>query len=218
MDFIFDPSLVLYLPLGELDGASLMSRDAYGHLYTLTGALWRPNGRWFDGTDDVISISSTSLLNFGVNTDFTLEVWVKPENTTDDNAGIVSKKSGYFGTGYSLNIPAFGSTFRVALHAESPGNQVYFTNDTDLPIDWYHIVGTYDRDGKATLYINVDLEVKSANMSNVGDIDNTGSLNVGKETTDRHIGATIGEVRIYKRVLSPLEVRHNYLATKWRYR
>ena len=28
----------------------------------------------------------------------------------------------------------------------------------------------------------------------------------------------IGEVRIYKRALTPLEVQHNYLATKGRYR
>ena len=27
----------------------------------------------------------------------------------------------------------------------------------------------------------------------------------------------IGEVRIYRRALTPTEVQHNYLATKWRY-
>ena len=27
----------------------------------------------------------------------------------------------------------------------------------------------------------------------------------------------IGEVRLYNRRLTPLEVQHNYLATKWRY-
>jgi len=51
MDFIFDPSLVLCLPLYERDGSSFPSRDTYGHLCTVTGALWRENGHYFGGLD-----------------------------------------------------------------------------------------------------------------------------------------------------------------------
>ena len=58
MDFIFDPSLVLYLPLYQPDGASFASRDAYGHLCTVTGALWTPQGRTFDGADDIIDLGN----------------------------------------------------------------------------------------------------------------------------------------------------------------
>ena len=47
--FKLDPSLVLYLPLYELDGSSFRSRDAYGHLATVTGALWTPQGRTLMG-------------------------------------------------------------------------------------------------------------------------------------------------------------------------
>ena len=43
MGFIFDPSLVLYLSLWKLDGDSFMSKDAYGHLCTVTGALYSIN-------------------------------------------------------------------------------------------------------------------------------------------------------------------------------
>ena len=32
------------------------------------------------------------------------------------------------------------------------------------------------------------------------------------------LGGTMGEVRIYNRALTPLEIQHNYLATKWRYK
>ena len=54
MNFIFDPSLVLYLPLHQRDGSSFMSKDAYGHVCTVTGAVWTPEGRLFDGVDDYI--------------------------------------------------------------------------------------------------------------------------------------------------------------------
>jgi len=50
-DFIFDPSLVLYLPLYQLDGWAFMSRDAYGHLCSVTGAKWTPQGRDLDEQD-----------------------------------------------------------------------------------------------------------------------------------------------------------------------
>ncbi|MDO8687497.1 MAG: hypothetical protein Q7K41_02790, partial [Dehalococcoidales bacterium] len=62
MDFIFDPSLVLYLPLYEPDSSSLMSKDAYGHLAAVTGATWGTLGRTFDGSDDQIDCGNASSL------------------------------------------------------------------------------------------------------------------------------------------------------------
>ena len=58
MDFIFDPSLVLYLPLGQLDGTSFVSQDAYGHLCTVTGTVWGSRGRYFDGADDLVNANA----------------------------------------------------------------------------------------------------------------------------------------------------------------
>ena len=54
--FLLDPSLVLYLPLYQLDGASFMSRDAYGHLGVNYGSTWTPQGRSFDGVDDYVIV------------------------------------------------------------------------------------------------------------------------------------------------------------------
>ena len=80
MDFIFDPSMVLYLPLYELDGASFMSKDAYGHLCTVTGALWTSQGRDFDGIDDSITLPTA----FDSLTDLTLEAWLLCNNAAYD--------------------------------------------------------------------------------------------------------------------------------------
>src|SRR3972149_6505876 len=71
--FQYDPSCVLYLPLYELDGASFASRDAYGHLCTVTGATWGLQGRTFNGTSDWINCGTSSIL---VPPQITLEFWL----------------------------------------------------------------------------------------------------------------------------------------------
>ena len=58
---IHDPSLVLDLPLYELDGASFMSKDTYGHLCTVTNTLWRLDGRHFAGADFINCGTGPSL-------------------------------------------------------------------------------------------------------------------------------------------------------------
>ncbi len=82
-DFIFDPYLKLYLPLYELDGASFMSRDAYGHLCTVTGAFWTPRGYSFDGGRDYINAGSHSVFTLGT-LDWTFEFWVYASALVDD--------------------------------------------------------------------------------------------------------------------------------------
>ena len=63
--FISDPSLVLYLPLYQLDGTAITSKDAYGHLCSVTGVTWRPDGRCFDGVDDEIDCGNGSSIQIG---------------------------------------------------------------------------------------------------------------------------------------------------------
>ena len=71
MNFIYDPSLVLYLPFYQLDGASFMSKDKHGYPCTVTGALWRPDGHYFDGTDDKIVVPDAASLD--ITTGITIE-------------------------------------------------------------------------------------------------------------------------------------------------
>ena len=89
MDFIFDSSLVLYLPFYELDGASFAAKDKHGHSCTVTGALWRPYGHYFDGTDDRIDCGASTAFDL---TKYTIEAWFKI-NGTQGNKKIISKRS-----------------------------------------------------------------------------------------------------------------------------
>ena len=208
--FIRDPSLVLDLPLYKLDGASFMSKDAYGHLCTVTGALCRPNGRIFDG-DDRISVANVASLN--ITGTITVEAWVKADAGQSTSRSIVVKTgtSPYYfyglrlvGSRLRMQISIDGSTYGVDVDANYTANT------------WTHVVGLYDG-SNVKLYIDMVVQAAAPAASGAIDVGN-GVLTIASWQTLEYFEGYIGEVRIYNRGLTPLEIQHSYLATKWRYR
>ncbi len=211
-DFILDPSLVLYLPLYKLDGASIMSRDAYGHLCTVTGALWTPRGRDFDGSDDVINCGSEPSIDFTTDDDIIIEAWVKSDKGADEfpaghNGGITTKS-------YSLVLSIHNTQWRFFNDLTTGGVSCYFGSvEKDV---WVHLLAIRKPHFWATykngLYVAGDtpeLDWKDFPANN---------LVIGMYSAV-YFDGLIGEVRIYKgKVLTPLEIQHHYLAAKWRYR
>jgi len=205
---IYDPSLVLYLPLHQLDGSSFMSRDAYGHLCSVTGALWTPQGRSFDGSDDFIDCGAGASLN--IRHAISIVMWVNIQAQV-------------------LNDYLLDKNLKYRFY-QNPADAVRWLVDTadgavaadtaSLSMDrWYHIVGTYDKDGgsdNVKIYRDTILDATSTQTGDIGDTAGE-VLKIG--THAAQFGeAVIGEVMVYSRALTPLEIQHNYLATKWRYR
>ncbi len=211
--FIFDPSLVLYLPLHKLDGASIMSCDAYGHLCSVTGALWTPNGREFDASDDKITVPDHSVLDIA--DDLTVEGWVKLLNTGGNNSVMGKASTIWTQVSYLLQIwnnehPAF------ALSSDGGAPSSLDSTVTLVTDTWYHIVGTFARPNRAIFIDGV--QKNSDNWDNDIHIG-TADLCIGKYAgNSATLDGMVGEVRIYKRALTLLEIQRNYLATKWRYR
>ena len=211
-DFIFDPSLVLYLPLHQLDGASFISKDAYGHLCTVTGALWTPNGREFDASDDKITVPDHSVLD--ITDDLTVEGWVKLLNTGGNNSVMGKASTIWTQVSYLLQIfnhehPTFGLS-------SDGGVPSYLDSNVVVEADsWYHLVGTFARPNRVIFIDGVQKNSDSwDNDIHIG----TADLYIGKYTgTSNTLDGMVGEVRIYNRALTPLEIQQNYLATKWRY-
>ena len=214
MDFMFDPSLVLYLPLYQLGGASFMSKDAHGHLCTVAGALWRPNGRYFDGTDDkIVSASHAALATVNA---FTWEIWLNPSSISTLRTAI--QVTGGVNKGGSININQGGNGEMqgwfygtdAAWHG-TPGTVV-------LTVDnFHHLVVTYDKQNFKE-YADGIFQDENAYTVSVA-VAATQSAYIGED----RIGANdftgiVGEARVYNRALTPQEIQHNYLATKWRYR
>ena len=213
MNCIFDPSLVLYLPLYERDGASFASRDAYGHSCSVTGASWRPCGHYFDGADDRIVVAHHSAFDFGTG-DFSLEIWIRASSSGGSIQRLISKQSSawFF----------FRLVGGVAILSIRDGtNQQTVTGSSDLKDDiWHHLAVTVDRDSSTGLMLSVDGEIDvTDDATGVGSISNTTALQIARFSGGaEYFKGDIGEIRIYRRLLTPLEMKRNYLATKWRYR
>lgn len=198
MNFVQDPSLSLYLPLYQLEDASFMSKDAYGRLCTVTGALWGTNGRYLDGSDDEIDLGSPILSG-----DFTIDTWAS--GTADGNDRPIVDQYGVGQTGRFL-LRQSANRFQVGL--QSTWRSSITPVVTGRP---FHIAATR-AGGAITLLIN-------------GQIENTGSdATTVYQGVNTHLGGPYGrwkghihEIRIYQRALTPLEIQYNYLATKWRY-
>ncbi len=217
-DFIYDPSLMLYLPLGELDGASFMSKDAYGYLCTATGATWRPDGRYFDRVDDIIDCGDKTQWNFGADS-FSIEIYIKPEGTSFRRETILviqsTNSDNEIWIGYGTTAWADDGT-KITLSVNYDGATWGFDaiGATSVNDAYHHIllrkVGTSWK-----LYLNLIEEI-----SQTYDFSpSNGTLNLGNNwNNDRDFRGTIGMVKINRPAITLLEAQRNYLSTKGRWK
>jgi len=205
--FIFDSSLVLYLPLYELDGSSFMSKDAYGHLCTVTGALLYPlRGRWFDGSDDKIACGNSTAFNA---TEITVEMWVRPSSGTPGAVMNIAGHYSFKNDGWVLKI---SDTPNIGVEIHWAGDRSNSTTPIWTPDGaWHQIAFTYK---ETTVNIFRDGNLITT-ASTTAMVVATRTLEISETT--KTFNDLIGEFRHYNRVLTPLEIQHNYLATKWRY-
>ena len=224
-EFGLDPNLVLYVPLWKRDGSTFMSEDRYGHLATVTGALWRPDGRWFDGVDDRVSIADHSALNFGTSS-FSIEFWYQRQAAFSGNTypSLFGKKLTHFeiaGGGWLIT-----RANDTALHLLIRGNSALGYGAILFPLDtWQHsvwVVSRVDDQITVTCYTNGEQYSTPTTETDAGSVDNTRPLAIYRcdpnySASQLTTAGILGEVRLYNRVLSLAEIQHNYQITKWRY-
>lgn len=211
--FIVDANLQLYVPLWLHDvptAGTFKSVDQLGSTCTMTGALWGPQGRTFDGTDDNVNCGTTHAITG--NSARTIEAWIYPTE---------AKVCGIAGWGANatqqlsfLEEIVSGAQFYVywlGYSADFAGLGRYNINA------WYHVVVTYNTNQACVLYVNAAVDATGT----AGNVLNTPSSNlligVDGVSPARYFKGVIGEVRVYNRVLTSAEVTHNYNATRWRY-
>lgn len=211
MDIIFDSSLVLYLPLYEMDGASFKSRESFGHLCTVNGALWRPKGRGFDKSDDVVSAGAIPAFNVGTG-DLSFLVWFNADNVTDTQA-IFRNRTGE-------NAYAWGSYIgggAVYAHWRNGAGSIKAQSVPIVVNTWYCLAGVR-QSGNVYGYLNsvsMGAAVSGADMNLAAHLE--APLGAHNTPYQGFFGGLIGEVVVYNRALTPAEIQRNYLATKWRY-
>jgi len=210
-----DPSLVLYLPLYELDGASFRSKDRYGHLCVVTGPLWTPQDRTFDGDDKIVVTANAALQNF---TAKSVVVWAKINAFAADYRELYD--NGYwtstFGdflwlskteNGYAWY---FKNTAGTVKQAPTSGWVAYTPNTwTMLAYSW---------DG-ATITAYKNTSVVASDIALTGTLAcSSYALTIGSRSNNSEgFTGSLGEVLIYNRALTATEIAYLYHATKWRY-
>ncbi len=212
--------LVLYLPLWALGGNSFKSVDAYRHTCDVTDALWIPKGRDFNGINAYLVTPALAPLQFGTG-DFTISIWVNLDTVggvaqviirLSYNTGVANdyRSAGFFEQGGVI----FAESRTAAGGEKTAANAIAATT-------WYRL--TVVRISEVVYgYIN------GAAMTTTGiagadfDYSSGGKVYIG--AGDNNVGGVayflegiIGEVSFYNRALTPQEIQHNYLTTRWRY-
>jgi hypothetical protein len=220
--------LVLYLPFnGNANDQSGNNNNGIVNGSVLTSDRnGNPNSAYFfDGINDYINIQSSSSLNMGPGTSFSITFYYKPETVLSQNNGfngLIGKMYPTNGTGpinngwqigRSLTSLRFqsrsGASNNPGINLPCPGND----NIGDLNSSLFdHYAFIFDRvNGKLNYYKNAIL-VQTVNCQELnGDFSNNYSLKIGVEREGSfYSSGKIDEVRIYKRLLDLSEI--NYLS------
>lgn len=216
-DFIYDPSLALYLPLYELDGASIMDRSAYGYSCSVSGALWAPNGHWFDGSND--EITHPTLLDTFPSA-LTLIAWVNLESGTGESNYVCGKENITGQDRFRLDKQA-DETLRLFTEGSNLNVRSAVTVGTMSLATWHFCYGVYEATVKPRVGLDAE-EVTGGTASEAiqdgTDEDFVIGSSVPGAAAELHLGGLIGGFWLYNRALTVVELQYIRLATKWRCR
>ncbi len=204
---------VLYVSMRR-DGATFISDDAFGHLATVTGALWIPQGRNFTAASNhKISIPHNAVFNVGANATF--ETWFKCTSSANFRI-FLSKESTGDGNKDPFHFRVNQTTGVLFGRSGNTVTNTSVTGTTDV-VDsrWHHGVFTISPTLLALYLDGISHKTTSFTLT---PNTTTDPIFIGLNG-DGTLGqqGLIGEVRIYSRVLISLEIQRNYLMTKFRY-
>jgi len=161
----------------------------------------------FDGDGDHVEVSDDADIDVGT-ADFSIEMWVKPDNITQTGKYLINKEAG--GIGYGLRI----DTDDLYLRLDDNTTDISATIASNVFVagSWTHLLVTCNRDGDATAYADgvsqgtVTISTASATL------DNSGALRIGTETsgTTNEFAGSVSQARLHNRALSAAEVRASY--------
>jgi len=210
-EYILDPSLVLYLPLYMLDGTAIMSRDAYGHSCTVTGAIWTPQGRSLDG-DDFIECPTL----FNAYTAGSLGIWMRTDQTSK-NQQVISKNNGSVDS-VQIFLRNVTGNYEARWRTTATYVDVVFDTATNVGNNVWHFLFTTWDGTTVTAYMDGN-QKDTDNLSGTMH-DNSTKLVIGAidyPEARTYWTGTAGEAFAFNRALSNAEQLRLYEATKWRY-
>ena len=179
---------------------------------------WRRNSLYFNG-GDYINILDDPTLNFGANTDFTLEAVIKTSTKVAYQYFIAKGDVGGTALYYIARVNITTGILLAALNDSVAEKGISGTTDISDG-NWYHYIATANRSGDLTHYINEKQEGTPVDISGMATIDETGNLRISGRESDSVWGflftGYMSNIRIIAKALSQIEVQQEYLANKFR--
>ncbi|MBN2023270.1 MAG: hypothetical protein JW809_10815 [Pirellulales bacterium] len=164
---------------------------------------------WFDGgSEATILIADAPDLDFGGETDFAVEAWVKRDVLATGKSTILNK--GTSAGSFWLRFEADG-TLRFLLDYGSASDDAQSTltyNDGA----WHHVVGVADRDNSVQLYVDGVLVDEDPVTVMVNGVSNTLPLDVGQMNNANFFDGLVDELAVYNVALSDAQVLAHYAA------
>ena len=197
----------------DLNGTTAYDRSGSGNNGTLTNGPLPAIGKMgqglkFDGTDDLVSIPSSSSFAFGTG-EFSIAAWIKTTATPLSCWTSFVSIGGGYSAANSINLYAPGTgavptgSVAVILNAVNPTMR-----STTLVNDglWHHIIVTRNSGG-AKLYVDKVLEDSAATSINVP----ASSMRIGSDQScGTYLNGSVDDVRVYNRALSSAEAQNLY--------
>jgi hypothetical protein len=210
-----DPDLVAYYPLDE--DAGTVARDCSGHghdgvvLSTAPGGSWVP-GLWGggfrgDGTAGCIEIGNPPELLLEQRA-FTVTVWTRANTyagPNDETRYVVGRARNADSRGWRIGGDA-PSKLDVEL-AVPNASSIYVSSDPLATNTWVHFAVIFEPGVRASIYVNGAPDGDNPMPSSGILADDAATLRIAcRGTNDRWFDGVIDEVRIYRRVLSQVEI------------
>lgn len=181
-----------------LDGTSTASRTASGKLNAALD---------FDGTDDVVTITNTSSIDFdtGLSSGFTISAWVNPDTAGEGSAGQIFQKGSNTYCQLSSSTP-----FTVTCNLD------YATADANTSVSsampsgsWTHVAMSYNSTAETiSIWINGRKRATSS-AGTGGKAADTANLLIGGGTSNNFDGK-IDDVKVYSSELTVAEMQIDY--------
>ena len=190
-------SLSLALALGTSSGLNLTDqiptgRTASAHTVTNTNVTnststykYYGGSATFDGTDDYLTITTTSALVFGTG-DFTVEFWIKPDNSVNDQA-VINQGSG--GANF-LAIGYYGNQNSIFIYDTTWRGYSSISNGV-----WSHVA--FVKSGTTlTTYINGTIGATTTGWT--PNFSSTDNFYIGRKIGTLDFKGNLQDVRFYK--------------------
>jgi len=223
MDLVFDPSLVLYVPLYKLDGEQFMSKDGYGHLCRTspnpaTAPDWRRNGRDFNGLTDYVNCGNNLSLRNVFDGGATIIATICPRSDGENDHGVIMEKGQWR---FNVEDEQSGAVkLRFWYDFDGIGNGEWVIRTATISLNnFYRVAVTYDNSdvGKVPIfYIGRTIFAGSSGINAitettapVGDRDSDAGddLYIGSEAVGNQVfDGIIGMAALYNRILPPQQI------------